>query len=82
MLDKDYKKLSQRSYKKYKVCQFPGCNKPLEKDQKKYCSPEHARLAQAMYIAEWKKRHPENVKLWNHRYWLRKKKKKANQITI
>ncbi len=86
MLNKDYKKLKATNYRKYTTCQLPGCNKPLKKKfgQKviKYCCPEHALEAKKLYLAEWKRRHKENVKVWNHRYWLRQKRKKNNQVTI
>ena len=72
MLPDIYKKLSERHYKDYTTCQFPGCDKTLDKVKgqrvRKYCSIEHAKQAQKLYIAEWKVTHKGNVKAWNERY--------------
>jgi hypothetical protein len=74
-----YDKLSSRKYKEYTVCQFPGCSKPLKRlfHQKirKYCSEEHAKEAQRLYIAEWKRKNKDRVKMWNHRYVVNRRKK-------
>lgn len=74
-----YDKLKSRNYKDFTICQFPGCTKPLQRlfhqKVRKYCSEEHAQKAKLIYISEWKKVNKDRVKIWNHRYAKKRRKK-------
>jgi len=85
MNNKEYKKLQERNYTKYSVCQLEGCDKPLvrkfHQKIRKYCCEEHALEAQRAYRKEWNKRNKDNIKVWNRRYFANRKKRIAEGVT-
>jgi hypothetical protein len=74
-----YDKLKARNYKTFKVCQFPGCDKPLKRlfsqKVKKYCSLKHALEAQKLYRSEWNNLNRDRIREYNHRYATKRRKK-------